>query len=142
MAKSSVVKRAKGSKKTKVQFGALPWRLTPDGHLQILLISSRETRRPVIPKGWPIKGIAPNMTAMREAYEEAGIEGYISMTSVGSYGYVKHMPKGREQDVRVEVFGLQVQRSIRAFRKCTSEQSSGYRQCPPRSSWRSRSLRR
>ena len=48
------------------------------------------------------------MTAMREAYEEAGIEGYISMTPIGSYPYIKRLPKGREQAVQVDVYGLQV----------------------------------
>ena len=48
------------------------------------------------------------MTAMREAYEEAGIEGYISMAPVGSYGYIKTMPSGRGQTVHVEVYGLEV----------------------------------
>ena len=94
--------------KIKVQYGALPWRSSDGGELEILLISSRETRRWVIPKGWPIRGLAPNMAAMREAYEEAGIEGYPSMTPVGSYGYAKRMRTGRERDVKVDVFALQV----------------------------------
>jgi 8-oxo-dGTP pyrophosphatase MutT (NUDIX family) len=57
------------------------------------------------------------MTAMREAYEEAGIEGYISMAPVGGYSYVKRMPKGREQAVRVEVFGLEVSEEHVGFKE-------------------------
>jgi 8-oxo-dGTP pyrophosphatase MutT (NUDIX family) len=112
MVKAASKKRDKGvakiESKIKVQFAALPWRVTASGKLEILVITSRETRRSVIPKGWPIKGLAPNMTAMQEAYEEAGIEGYISMTPLGSYAYDKRMPKGRDQRIRVEVYGLEV----------------------------------
>jgi 8-oxo-dGTP pyrophosphatase MutT (NUDIX family) len=118
MSKSPDKKRAKGPAKVKAsakakapakaQFAALPWRRTADGRLEILMITSRETRRSVIPKGWPIKGLTPNMTAMQEAYEEAGIEGYISMAPVGSYDYVKIMPTGRGQKVHVDVYGLEV----------------------------------
>ena len=108
LAKASIRKRSKGAAKIRSQCAALPWRMTPDGQLEILVITSRETRRSVIPKGWPIKGLAPNMTAMREAYEEAGLEGYISMAPIGSYSYVKRMPKGREQPVHVDVYSLEV----------------------------------
>ncbi len=96
------------ARKVKPQFGALPWRNNKAGEVEILLISSRETRRWVIPKGWPIKGLAPNMTAMREAYEEAGIEGYPSMTPVGAYAYNKRHKTGRLAPVLVDVFSLQV----------------------------------
>jgi len=108
MAKPLPKKRSKASARAKAQFAALPWRRTEDGRLEILVITSRETRRSVIPKGWPIKGLTPNMTAMREAYEEAGIEGYISMVPVGSYEYLKRMPSGRGRKVHVDVYGLQV----------------------------------
>ena len=58
------------------QYAALPWRLVGQG-VEILLASSRDTRRWVIPKGWPMKGKAPQETAVVEAYEEAGVEGQI-----------------------------------------------------------------
>ena len=37
-----------------LQYAALPWRRAPA--LEVMLITSRETRRWVIPKGWPIPG--------------------------------------------------------------------------------------
>ena len=40
------------------QFAALPWRRDAHGEVEILLITSRETRRWVIPKGWPIKAMS------------------------------------------------------------------------------------
>src|SRR6202034_3038866 len=39
-----------------VQFAALPWRIAVGGTRQIMLLTSRDTRRWVIPKGWPMKG--------------------------------------------------------------------------------------
>ena len=57
------------------QVGALPFRLGRDGKPKILLVTSRESRRWVIPKGWPMKGRKPFQAAAREAYEEAGLRG-------------------------------------------------------------------
>lgn len=92
----------------KTQFAALPWRVADGDQVEVLLMTSRETRRWVIAKGWPIKGLAPNMTASREAYEEAGVEGYVAMTPIGAYAYDKRKPSGRMQPVQVEVYPLQV----------------------------------
>lgn len=92
----------------KTQFAALPWRVVDGDRVEVLLMTSRETRRWVIAKGWPIKGLAPNMTASREAYEEAGVEGYVAMRPLGSYVYDKRKPSGRLQPVQVEVYPLQV----------------------------------
>jgi hypothetical protein len=42
-----------------LQFAALPWRLGEGETRQIMLLTARETRRWVIPKGWPMKGRKP-----------------------------------------------------------------------------------
>jgi hypothetical protein len=42
-----------------------------------MLLTSRETHRWVIPKGWPIKKRKPAEVASQEAYEEAGLVGRI-----------------------------------------------------------------
>ena len=57
----------------RTQYGALCWRMHR-GKVEVLLITSRDTGRWVIPKGWPIDGLAPAQTAAREAWEEAGVE--------------------------------------------------------------------
>ncbi|MDB5427168.1 MAG: hypothetical protein JWR47_2787 [Phenylobacterium sp.] len=75
----------------------------------MLLITSRETRRWVIPKGWPIKGMKSAKSAAQEAFEEAGVRGKVSKRPVGSYAYDKRLKNGRLQHVRVAVFGLQVE---------------------------------
>ena len=57
------------------QIAALPYTTHADGSMQILLITSRDTRRWVIPKGNRIKGLAGHRAAELEAFEEAGIHG-------------------------------------------------------------------
>jgi 8-oxo-dGTP pyrophosphatase MutT (NUDIX family) len=97
------------------QFAAVPWRRNADGEVEILLITSRETRRWVIPKGWPIKGISSAKSAAREAFEEAGVGGKVRKRPVGTYHYDKRLKNGRLQHVRVAVFPLQVEREADAY---------------------------
>ena len=92
----------------RVQFAALPWRRGAGGQVEVLLITSRETRRWVIPKGWPIKGKSSAKSAAREAFEEAGVTGKVGKRPVGAYAYDKRLKNGRLQRVRVGVFPLQV----------------------------------
>ena len=88
------------------QFGALPYRAV--GGVEIMLITSRETRRWIIPKGWPMKGRSPYGTAAREALQEAGIRGQIQKQPIGSYLYVKRALGGQRWPCTVHVFPLQV----------------------------------
>ncbi len=95
-----------------IQFAALPFRIK-SGNLQILLITSRESRRWVIPKGWPIPGLRPTEVAAREALEEAGLVGRImGKRSIGSYHYSKRLPDNREVFCRVKVFLLSVDHQL------------------------------
>jgi 8-oxo-dGTP pyrophosphatase MutT (NUDIX family) len=90
------------------QFAALPWRRNAAGEVEVLLITSRETRRWVIPKGWPIKGKSSAKSAAREAFEEAGVRGKIDKSAIGAYAYEKRLKNGRLQNVHVTVFALDV----------------------------------
>src|SRR3546814_12984086 len=65
------------------QVAALPYRIEPDGAARILLITSRETRRWIIPKGNPIRGLEAHQAAAREAFEEAGISGIACPSAIG-----------------------------------------------------------
>ncbi|PTS88701.1 NUDIX hydrolase [Caulobacter sp. HMWF009] len=89
------------------QIAALPWRGEGEA-LEILLVSSRETKRWVIPKGWPMKGRTDPAAAAQEAYEEAGLDGVVSQTPVGEYEYLKRLKNGTARQVRVDVFPLKV----------------------------------
>jgi 8-oxo-dGTP pyrophosphatase MutT (NUDIX family) len=91
----------------KVQYAALPFR--PGSHgVEILLITSRETRRWVIPKGWPMKGKAPHEAAAIEAHEEAGLDGQVASRAIGTFRYAKRLKSGKERPVEVTVFPLRV----------------------------------
>ena len=86
-----MAKRGKKGARTHKQYAALPVRLSSDGRLEVLLLTSRETRRWVIPKGWPMRKLSPGAAAAREAYEEAGLKGTIvSEKPIGHYRYDKH----------------------------------------------------
>lgn len=92
-----------------VQAGALCWRMHRD-QPEVLLITSRDTGRWIIPKGWPVAGLAPEGTAAREAWEEAGVEGTTCADPVGSFGYSKMLGAGLGLPCVVEVFALRVGR--------------------------------
>ena len=100
--------------KPRIQYGALPFRVA-GGTVEILLATSRETRRWVIPKGWPMKGRPPHRTAEREAFEEAGLKGKIQHRSIGSYRYEKKLKDGAFVDCEVEVFPLKVSEQRRRW---------------------------
>lgn len=93
----------------KKQVGALPVRTEKSGALRIMLVTSRETRRLVIPKGWPWPGVKDHKAAAEEAREEAGILGRIGKKPVGSYTYDKRRTNGSVPvRVKVKVFLLEV----------------------------------
>lgn len=89
------------------QVAALPWR-SKGAALEILLASSRETRRWVIPKGWPMKDKADWQAAAQEAYEEAGLDGVIAEVPIGEYEYLKRLKSGAGRLVKVDVYPMQV----------------------------------
>lgn len=90
------------------QVAALPWRADSVAGLRILLVSSRETRRWVIPKGWPMKGKLDHQAAVQEAYEEAGLDGRIVEKPIGEYPYLKRLKSGAARPVTVDVYALEV----------------------------------
>jgi len=100
-----------------LQFAALPFRIA-SGAVEILLITSRETQRWIIPKGWPIRGLRPRDVAAREAFEEAGLVGTIvGKRSIGSYHYTKRLPDNQEILCRVKVFLLSVDHQLDTWKE-------------------------
>jgi 8-oxo-dGTP pyrophosphatase MutT (NUDIX family) len=95
---------------TSVQYAALPYRRRGTSRTEVMLITSRETGRWVIPKGWPKKRRAPYASAAREALEEAGVVGEVERSPIGSYSYKKHLKRGRVVICQVDVFLLKVKR--------------------------------
>ncbi len=68
----------------RIQYAALPYRAKGKSVLEVMLITSRDTRRWIIPKGWPKHGLPPHATAAEEAFEEAGVVGKITERPIGS----------------------------------------------------------
>lgn len=103
---------AKGEARTQV--AALCWRIE-DGKPQVLLVTSRDTGRWVLPKGWPMPGKNSAEAAATEAWEEAGARGRLYDTCVGLYAY--HKVLGPELGVPcvVAVFPLRVKSLARDF---------------------------
>lgn len=91
------------------QVAALPVRKGEDGSLEVLLVTSRETGRWVIPKGWPSKRLSDREAAAREARQEAGVTGTIKSKPVGTYRYRKVEPEGTRL-LAVTVYLLKVER--------------------------------
>lgn len=96
------------------QVAALPIRHDEDGRLQILLVTSRETKRWVIPKGWPMKALTDRDAAAREAEEEAGVKGKIAKKPIGTYSYWKRTTTDF-QHIEVQVFVLEVRKEKKSW---------------------------
>jgi 8-oxo-dGTP pyrophosphatase MutT (NUDIX family) len=93
------------------QVAALPWRQGEAG-VEILLVTTRTTKRWVVPKGWTMDGKADHEAAAIEAFEEAGVKGEINANPVGHYGYVKVLQSGKARHLKVRVFALEVTESL------------------------------
>jgi 8-oxo-dGTP pyrophosphatase MutT (NUDIX family) len=100
----------KGAAARRVQYAALPFRRRAHSRVQVMLVTSRETGRWVIPKGWPMKRKAPHASAAREALEEAGLVGTVGRDSLGTYSYKKRLNSGAIVTCDVRVFPLEVKR--------------------------------
>ncbi|MBD0273323.1 MAG: NUDIX hydrolase [Acetobacteraceae bacterium] len=93
------------------QFAALPF-LLKEGETMVMLVTSRETHRWVLPKGWAEKRLSGPELAAKEALEEAGLIGEVAPDPIGSYGYAKRLPGGRVTPCDVQVFPLRVVRVL------------------------------
>jgi 8-oxo-dGTP pyrophosphatase MutT (NUDIX family) len=70
------------------QSGVIPYRGQGD-EIEILLITSRKRKRWIIPKGIIEQELSAAESALKEAMEEAGIEGILLPTPIGEYEYPK-----------------------------------------------------
>ncbi|AWC22139.1 NUDIX domain protein [Aminobacter sp. MSH1] len=73
------------------QVAAIPFRVNEAGELEVMLVTSRGTRRFIVPKGWPMKGKSGRQAALIEAREEAGVRGKALKRPAGSYCYWKRL---------------------------------------------------
>jgi 8-oxo-dGTP pyrophosphatase MutT (NUDIX family) len=98
------------------QVGALPLRKAPKNTIEILLVSSRDTGRWVIPKGWPSKRMTDSAAAAREARQEAGVTGKIAKEPYGNYRYRK-IEKENVRLIEVAVYLLWVKKEKKQWKE-------------------------
>ena len=90
-----------------VQLAALCWRDCGDGR-EVLLITSSKGRW-ILPKGWPIDGLDGKETALREAWEEAGVrDGRAGHAPVAGFNCVKRGETGQRVRCHVAVYPVEV----------------------------------
>lgn len=91
----------------RTQFGALCWRQRDD-EVQVLLVTSRRSRRWILPKGWPMPDVTPAEAALTEAWEEAGVVGKVKPVCLGIFSYQKELPGDSNLPCVVAVFPVKV----------------------------------
>ena len=99
----------------RVQIAALCYRTTSHGP-DVLLITSRNTGRWIIPKGWPVDGTDGAGTALQEAWEEAGVKPTdMEHTRIGRYRYKKIVDGGLPVATDVYVYSVEVEALLDSF---------------------------
>ncbi|WP_324753596.1 NUDIX hydrolase [Roseovarius sp. Pro17] len=91
----------------RTQFGALCFRIVR-GKPEVLLVTSRRTKRWIVPKGWPMDGKTPAESAEIEAWEEAGVRGRMYDRCLGLYSYRKAMEGEDDLPCVIMVYAMKV----------------------------------
>jgi 8-oxo-dGTP pyrophosphatase MutT (NUDIX family) len=100
------------------QVGALCYRIDmATNDLEVLLITTRESHRWAIPKGWPMNGKSPHQAAKQEALEEAGVSGKVSKRVFGHFTYLKCLADGEKVPCMVEVHLLRAEHAVTAYKE-------------------------
>ena len=97
------------------QAGVIAYRIL-DGKVQVLLMTSRDTGRWIIPKGNINGRSTPSKAAEKEAYEEAGVRGAVtSSIPLGIYTYSKKLESGEARAATVEVYLLRITERLKKW---------------------------
>ena len=99
------------------QIAALPIRWDKTGKLRVLMVTSRDTGRWVVPKGWPMDGKKPWHVAEIEAQEEAGAVGATSKRPIGHFFYDKRFEGRSSVRCRVILYPLVVEKLKRRWKE-------------------------
>jgi uncharacterized protein len=94
------------------QIAALPLIMNEDGSVDVCIITARGSGRWIIPKGNPIRGLAPHEVAAREALEEAGLLGQAHPHRIGTFTFERRRD-GREKTCTVDVYAMKVERQLK-----------------------------
>jgi 8-oxo-dGTP pyrophosphatase MutT (NUDIX family) len=110
----SIRRRAARNGEPLRQVAALPFRLTEAGEIEVLVLTSRETRRFILPKGWIGRRHKAWRSAAQEAREEAGVIGKVKRKPIGRYIYWKRL-SDHFALVEVDVYPLRVQKHLKRW---------------------------
>ncbi len=110
---------------TREQFGAICYRERRDGAVEVLVITSLESGRWIIPKGWPMGDKEPHKVAQLEAYQEAGIVGKAKRKPLGYFHYLKRLEDGTKTPYIVQVHALKVDSVLDRYPERANEHWSG-----------------
>lgn len=97
-------------KEPRDQIAALPIHWDKNDKLRVLMVTSRDRGRWVMPKGWTMNGKKPWSAAKIEALEEAGALGFISNRPIGQYHYDKRLDGGQTVRCRVSLYPMVVEK--------------------------------
>ncbi|TPL59795.1 NUDIX hydrolase [Mesorhizobium sp. B2-4-2] len=118
--KKKAVRKAKKGETIR-QVAAIPFRLDQRGDIEVMLVTSRTTRRFIVPKGWPMKGKSGRKAATIEAQEEAGVLGKTLKQPAGTYSYWKRLAN-RFVRVDVIVYLLEVTQELADWQEAKRRQ--------------------
>lgn len=107
------------------QVAALVWRPGTTG-ADILLVTSRTSGHWLIPRGWPIEGKSDDLSALQEAFEEAGVFALRTDSMVGTYQYTKGLVDGSLLPCVVDVFAISSPRLLDAWPEMAQRQRRWY----------------
>lgn len=99
------------------QIAALPFLWDNKDRLRVLMVTSRQTRRWIMPKGWLMDGKKPWHAAKIEALEEAGAVGFVSDRALGFYHYQKRLEDQSQLPCRVTVYPMMVDKLKRRWKE-------------------------
>lgn len=101
-------------KPARLQIAALCCRMD-EQEPEILLVSTRDTGRLILPKGWPEADMPAFETALLEAYEEAGVIGKADHRPLGSFRSYKGLASGLKLRTKVLVFKVEFESQVDNF---------------------------
>jgi 8-oxo-dGTP pyrophosphatase MutT (NUDIX family) len=100
------------------QYGALCYRMNRhENVVEYLLITTRETGRWAIPKGWRMEDKPAHRVAEIEALQEAGVKGKVCKRPLGDFSYTKLMADGERRPCVVQTHALKVHHLVKDFKE-------------------------
>lgn len=126
----------------RIQCAALCYRVKKSGAVEVLLVSSRETERWIVPKGWPMNGKTPAEAAAVEAWEEAGVKGKVIDLCIGLYSYNKALDDGSALACVVTVFPIRVKSLEDVFPEAGTRKRKWFKPAKAAKKVREKSLKR